>query len=352
MPLPKALAAKLAKRGIIKSSPSQTKEPEPDVTNSVQEEIIAEDYDENPQDGTPIPQPPPPPPEKFDKFQGWYSCPNKWNVYHECSPACQDQWKEIKEIDKDYSRKRIKLLIKYPLPPHWQEILDIGLRRYYYWNTETDLVSWLPPGHPKCRVSASAAQLRKQMFEERERRLKEEGDEKKESDEEESSDEEKGVKKRRKLSAKEEADRRSSDESSAESVEEGKTSKKEKRREKRDKDRDRERDKDKDRDRDRDRDRGRDRDAKERRGKERSREKRGTKRKEDADALDPMDPAAYSDCPRGTWASGLPDKNEAKTGVDSTATGPLFQMRPYPNPGAVLRANAAANSTVGPKKPT
>lgn len=91
-------------------------------------------------------------------------------------------------------------------------------RRYYYWNTETDLVSWLPPGHPKCRVSASAAQLRKQMLEEREKRLKEEGDEKKESDEEESSDDEKGPKKRRKLSAKEEADRRSSDESSGVSI--------------------------------------------------------------------------------------------------------------------------------------
>lgn len=28
--------------------------------------------------------------------------------------------------------------------------------------------------------------------------------------------------------------------------------------------------------------------------------------------------------------------------MDSTASGPLFQQRPYPNPGAVLRANAAA----------
>ena len=54
---------------------------------------------------------------------------------------------------------------------------------------------------------------------------------------------------------------------------------------------------------------------------------------------------------RGTWSSGLPQHNEAKTGVDTTASGPLFQMRPYPSPGAVLRANAASNPT-GPKKPT
>lgn len=44
---------------------------------------------------------------------------------------------------------------------------------------------------------------------------------------------------------------------------------------------------------------------------------------------------------RGTWSSGLPKRNEAKTGADTTAAGPLFQQRPYPSPGAVLRANAA-----------
>ncbi|KAG7175845.1 Polyglutamine-binding protein 1-like 2 [Homarus americanus] len=52
---------------------------------------------------------------------------------------------------------------------------------------------------------------------------------------------------------------------------------------------------------------------------------------------------------RGTWASGLPQRNEARTGADVTASGPLFQMRPYPSPGAVLRANAAAGP-IGPKK--
>lgn len=62
------------------------------------------------------------------------------------------------------------------------------------------------------------------------------------------------------------------------------------------------------------------------------------------DELDPMDPASYSDVPRGTWSTGLPKTNEAKTGVDSTATGPLFQMRPYPSPGAVLRANASVTN--------
>lgn len=43
---------------------------------------------------------------------------------------------------------------------------------------------------------------------------------------------------------------------------------------------------------------------------------------------------------RGSWTTGLDAKGSAKTGVDSTASGPLYQMRPYPSPGAVLRANA------------
>lgn len=57
--------------------------------------------------------------------------------------------------------------------------------------------------------------------------------------------------------------------------------------------------------------------------------------------LDPMDPAAYSDIPRGKWSDGLAKQNEAKTGADTTAAGPLYQMRPYPSPGAILRSNKA-----------
>jgi len=72
------------------------------------------------------------------------------------------------------------------------------------------------------------------------------------------------------------------------------------------------------------------------RGRERS---RGRPKVREND-LDPMDPASYSEAPRGTWSSGLDRKGEAKTGADTTASGPLYQMRPYPSPGAVLRLNA------------
>jgi polyglutamine-binding protein 1 len=69
------------------------------------------------------------------------------------------------------------------------------------------------------------------------------------------------------------------------------------------------------------------------------------KRYKPSDDLDPMDPAAYSDVARGTWSSGLERGVEAKTGVDSTVSGPLFQMRPYPSPGAILKMNQEKTST-------
>lgn len=46
---------------------------------------------------------------------------------------------------------------------------------------------------------------------------------------------------------------------------------------------------------------------------------------------------------RGSWKSGLGEE-DAKTGVDTTASGPLFQQRPYPSPGDVLRANKSQNN--------
>lgn len=61
--------------------------------------------------------------------------------------------------------------------------------------------------------------------------------------------------------------------------------------------------------------------------------------------LDPMDPSSYSDLPRGKWSAGLDKRGDAKTGADTTASGPLYQMRPYPNPGAVLRMNHGKKSS-------
>lgn len=42
---------------------------------------------------------------------------------------------------------------------------------------------------------------------------------------------------------------------------------------------------------------------------------------------------------RGKWSAGLESESQ-KTGVDSSVSGTMFQMRPYPSPGAILQANA------------
>ena len=78
------------------------------------------------------------------------------------------------------------------------------------------------------------------------------------------------------------------------------------------------------------------------------RKKNRSKPKEE---FDPMDPSSYSDAPVGNWSSGLKKLDDAKTGVDSTANGPLFQQRPYPSPGEVLSRNKQARRDYGPMKP-
>lgn len=75
-------------------------------------------------------------------------------------------------------------------------------------------------------------------------------------------------------------------------------------------------------------------------GGDRKRRGRGGGRRDDSDALDPMDPSSYSDtCPRGGWSAGLEREAGGDRAADHTASGPLFQQRPYPSPGDVLRMN-------------
>ena len=62
--------------------------------------------------------------------------------------------------------------------------------------------------------------------------------------------------------------------------------------------------------------------------------------------------AAYSDAPRGKWSAGLgPGGGRA---ADTTAGGSLFQQRPLPAPGSVVRANKKAIDAlpvIGPAAP-
>merc|ERR1712018_828343 len=143
MPLPPALAARLAKRGIIsKKSAAQQVKPQ-------EEEVFAESYDDHEDNNTSKSNP-----ATFQKIKylGYPCCPNKWNVYHECSLYCQNHWNSRRnsgpDPDSEYATKHKAMMNKYgPLPETWQEKWDPGSQRHYYWCTKTDKVSWLPPGH-------------------------------------------------------------------------------------------------------------------------------------------------------------------------------------------------------------
>ncbi|XP_047994093.1 polyglutamine-binding protein 1 [Leguminivora glycinivorella] len=271
MPLPPLLAARLAKRGILKPN-SNVETTNENPVPQVNEEIIAENYDNKPEDQANK--------EQFwegiegvnvDPIKGHKGCPNKNNIYHECSIFCVKNWKQGKVVPDDvYLENKRKVLEVWPLPSGWEEIYDPGLGQHYFWNVHNNLVSWLPPAHPKANPTESAAHLR-------EERLLKEGDE-------------------------------SDDSSEASDQEVPQQPTKEKRRDKREKDKPMVHHRDK-----------------------------GRSRVKDND-LDPMDPAAYSDISRGSWSAGL--DSQTKTGVDTTASGSLYQMRPYPAPGAILAANA------------
>lgn len=58
-------------------------------------------------------------------------------------------------------KRRRRMLKKYPLPSNWREVPDANLDRCYYWNLETDEVSWLPPSHPRSHITESAIKLRR-----------------------------------------------------------------------------------------------------------------------------------------------------------------------------------------------
>lgn len=57
------------------------------------------------------------------------------------------------------------MLLKYPLPEEWKEVYDAGVKRHYYWNQQTDEVTWLPPRHPAASAGSAAQELAKEFFE-------------------------------------------------------------------------------------------------------------------------------------------------------------------------------------------
>ncbi|GFN74966.1 polyglutamine-binding protein 1 [Plakobranchus ocellatus] len=305
MPLPPALLARLAKRGIVE----EDKVNKPDTLSGSTkpeevEEVFAEDYDDpskleqeeqineeitEQQSITPT-APVLLAPEVRDivgdapVFYETTACPNRSNPYHECVPYCKKRYGMREwDPDDDMTKRRDRMLRRYPLPEGWVEVGDYDSGRYYYWNVHTDEVSWLSPTHPKATVSKSAESLGL---------VGKIGN--LDSDGEENMDISQDI-----LHSDHEAEEQSSEDSDTSLSDEEEPPQQDIKRSR----------------------------------------NRGRHAQSKKDELDPMDPAAYSDIPRGGWSEGLDQRGKAKTGVDVTASGPLFQQRPYPSPGDILRAN-------------
>lgn len=147
------------------------------------EEIIAEDYDEYDQANPdsfeyPVAKKPKVTPamdwsekmkQKMVKRYGFQSvdgCQNKYNIYHHCTMYCVQRYGEVEfEIEKEYEKRVKRLLERYPLPRHWRKEYDIGCKAFYFYNKETRIVSWLPPTHPDAKMTKSAKVLRKELME-------------------------------------------------------------------------------------------------------------------------------------------------------------------------------------------
>ncbi|OWF35793.1 polyglutamine-binding protein 1-like [Mizuhopecten yessoensis] len=295
MPLPAALLARLQKRGIVKEKEEKpvTLTPVPVSSSEPVEEVFAEDYDDPTKDQNSnleeeeSPAIIPEPENVGPLFWEVSACPNKNNPYHKCVAYCHERWgMETFNGSEDMLRKRDRMLRRHPLPEGWEEVADSESNRYYYWNVLTDEVSWLSPSHPLANVTVSAQRVKNISMDisahldgfdsEEDMETKSESDLSPSSSDSESEEEEMVVEEKRPRGGQGHGQRG--------------------------------------------------------RG-------RGRGGRREKDELDPMDPASYSEVPRGTWSTGLDRRGEAKTGADITASGPLFQQRPYPSPGEILRRN-------------
>ncbi|CAI2350260.1 unnamed protein product [Caenorhabditis sp. 36 PRJEB53466] len=245
-----------------------------------EEEVIAENYDKEPEKKV----------DHEENAAGAPGCPNKTNPFHVCVEFCYDHWGDGTpeyRLPEKYVQQKNRMLAKFPLPDNWAEVYDEGIAKFYFWNKVTDEVCWYSPRHPRAIISDPAPRIAReqaaQLF----------GDP--------TQSEEDNAARRRNHHFGGGRDRFG-----------GRTFEKRKKNEPMTSN-------------------GPDSDDDElQEMNNRDRLKRA-KRK----GIDPMDPAAYGDAPVGKWSDGL--RVDQVTGADVTAGGPLFQQRPYPAPGAILR---------------
>lgn len=119
--LPPALAARLAKRGLINKNNNQTELNVNQVKlNHDHEEVIAENYDDTPNKQEII---------KYKNIDTVPGCPNKYNIFHNCTNYCAKKYSDIsEEPSKSVRRKFVQLLKQYPLKDSiWQQVYEPGL---------------------------------------------------------------------------------------------------------------------------------------------------------------------------------------------------------------------------------
>lgn len=93
----------------------------------IEEEVIAEDYDDN-EKTTDGHQNGIDPGESNELKEPWIGCPNKWNIYHDCTKFCKEHWGSGKEQPSPKTeKKRLYMLKRYPLPEGWEEVYDSGM---------------------------------------------------------------------------------------------------------------------------------------------------------------------------------------------------------------------------------
>lgn len=214
-----------------------------------------------------------------ENSMGVKGCPNKYIVHHICTVYCLERWGEgLQKPTKSYRDRFNRLLERYPLPKNWVHVWDAGCESFYFWNQSDDTVSWLPPKHPKAIIGPSAATLRGER----------------EKPDNEPTIEDEMIPPLNKSPPREEHKYQAP----------APTQKKTKTRDL----------------------------------EKILRTKKGRRQfYENSDVIDPMDPASYGECGKGRWSTGL--VTEQKTGADTTVSSGLYQQRPYPSPGDVLRAN-------------
>lgn len=115
MPLPAALLERLKKRGIV---PPKVEE----------EEVIAEDHDsetsESSDEGTEAGSSSR---RSYKTIQTVLGCPNKVNLFHDCTEYCQEKYGHGQEVPSPRTERKYRRLLKrFPLPLDWLDVWEPG----------------------------------------------------------------------------------------------------------------------------------------------------------------------------------------------------------------------------------